>query len=234
MGKTLGLLLKEKEKKMTQKKAIYKIENLINHKIYIGQSSRPEERFREHCWKTESYTSLIHRAIEKYGEQNFSFEILGWFEDYNEKEKYYINFYHSLSPFGYNIAIGGEEPPHPKGENHPNASITESKAKAIKEDLKNWDLPLKTIVKKHKVTNDIVRHIKDGTSWYDINETYPLRPQESELTEIKVNKVIELLKTTNLSQKEIGKIVGWNRSAITMINIGKNHHRNNENYPIRK
>lgn len=28
------------------KKAIYKIENKINHKIYIGQSKNPKERFQ--------------------------------------------------------------------------------------------------------------------------------------------------------------------------------------------
>ena len=51
---------------------------------------------------------------------------------------------------------------------------------------------------------------------------------------IKALKVIELLKNTKMSQKEIGQEVGWNRSAITMINIGKNHHQENLDYPIRK
>ena len=37
-----------------------------------------------------------------------------------------------------------------------------------------------------------------------------------------------------MSQKEIGQEVGWNRSAITMINIGKNHRQENLDYPIRK
>lgn len=32
-------------------KAIYKIENKINHKIYIGQSNDPNRRFIEHCKK---------------------------------------------------------------------------------------------------------------------------------------------------------------------------------------
>lgn len=72
------------------KKAIYKIENKINHKIYIGQSNDPERRWREHCHRREKYTSLLERAINKYGKENFIFEILGWFEDYNEKEKEYI------------------------------------------------------------------------------------------------------------------------------------------------
>ena len=50
----------------------------------------------------------------------------------------------------------------------------------------------------------------------------------------KLLEVIELLKNTKMSQKEIGQEVGWNRSAITMINIGKNHRQENLDYPIRK
>ena len=66
------------------KKAIYKIENKINHKIYIGQSKNPEQRFKTHCLKVKTYKSLINEAILKYGKENFSFEILGWFEDYKK------------------------------------------------------------------------------------------------------------------------------------------------------
>lgn len=44
---------------------IYKIENLINHKIYIGQSIHIEKRWKEHC--QFSSESLIGKAIHKYG-----------------------------------------------------------------------------------------------------------------------------------------------------------------------
>lgn len=211
------------------KKAIYKIENLINHKIYIGQSIHPEKRFQEHCQKNTVYTSLINKAIQKYGINNFSFTILGWFEDYNEKEKEYIQKFRSYTPYGYNIAKGGENPPIGS-----HCIITPEQAQLIKKDLKNFNIPLKQIVKKYKVTYDIVRHIKDGTAWNDGNENYPLRPKEYELDQLKALKVIELLKNTSLTQKEIGKQVGWNRSAVTMINIGKNHRQSDIDYPIRK
>jgi len=215
------------------KKAIYKIENKINHKIYIGQSLNPEKRFQEHCYKHEKYISLINQAIQKYGEKNFSFEIIGWFEDYNEKEQYYIKYYRSLTPYGYNIVRGGEEPPHPKGETHPCALVNNETVERIKQDLQNWDIPKNQIIKKYHVTADIIRHINDGTSWYDPLLTYPLRPGEYEINEKKADKVIYLLQNTNLSQKAIGQQVGWNRSAVTMINIGQNHHRDGIVYPIR-
>ena len=216
------------------KKAIYKIENKINHKIYIGQSNNPTKRFKDHCRKNEKYKSLIHDAIIKYGEDNFSFEVIEWTEDYNNKEKFWIEYYRSLTPYGYNILKGGQEPPAHCGENSPNAKITFKVAQQIKKDLLNWKIPRKQIVKKYNISYDILRHINDGDSWKDENLSYPLRPMEKELNELRADKVIELLKTTKLTQKEIGQIVGWNRSAITMINLGKNHFRDDENYPIRK
>lgn len=88
-------------------KYIYKITNKITCKIYIGQAIDPELRFQQHCQKKEKYVSLINQAIQKYGKENFSFEIIGKFADYNEKEKYYIKIYNTISPNGYNFTEGG-------------------------------------------------------------------------------------------------------------------------------
>ena len=216
------------------KKAIYKITNKINGKIYIGQSIHPQERFLAHCYKHENYKSLINDAINKYGKDNFDFEIIGWFEDYNEKEKYYIQYYRSLAPYGYNIARGGEEPPIRYGEDNGFAKISNEIAKKVREELLDWTIPRKQIIKKYHLTYDIIRHINDGTSWHDDDYKYPLRPTEVEINEWRADQVIDMLQHTKLTQKEIGKKVGWNRSAVTMINIGKNHYRENLEYPIRK
>lgn len=216
------------------KKAIYKIENKINHKIYIGQSINPQERWKTHCTKKPKYRSLIYNAIKKYGKESFTFEIIGWFEDYNEKEIYYIQKYRSLVPYGYNICKGGENPPTGFGENNNFAKISNETAQHIKQDLMDWSIPRKSIVKKYKVTNDIVKHINDGTSWHEDSLSYPLRPIEKILNDKRADKIIELLQTTNLSHREIAAKVGWSKSAVTMINIGKNHHRDNLDYPIRK
>ena len=77
---------------------IYKITNLLNGKIYIGQSIHIEKRWKEHC--QNSSKSLISQAIQKYGKENFSFQIL---EECNEnqlleKESKYILQYDSLVP----------------------------------------------------------------------------------------------------------------------------------------
>ena len=75
-------------------KSIYKITNLINNKVYIGQSVHPERRWHEHIWGNNKYKSYIHSAIKKYGVENFLFEIIeSNIENYNEREIYWINFY---------------------------------------------------------------------------------------------------------------------------------------------
>ena len=43
---------------------IYKIENLINHKIYIGQSIEIEKRWQKHLNAKDNF--VIHKALQKY------------------------------------------------------------------------------------------------------------------------------------------------------------------------
>lgn len=87
---------------------IYGIENLINHKIYIGQTHRNiEVRLKEH--KTRK-TSLIGRAIQKYGWENFIWTVLEKCDNRDELNAAEIRWIASLnckSPNGYNSTEGG-------------------------------------------------------------------------------------------------------------------------------
>lgn len=99
---------------------IYKIENLINGKIYIGQSVDIHERWLEHKRVNERTSALdkqqypLYRSFKKYGLENFSFEILEECsrDKLNEREKYWIAYYHTYindpNNNGYNLTIGGE------------------------------------------------------------------------------------------------------------------------------
>lgn len=86
---------------------VYKIENLINHKIYIGQSVEIEKRWQKHLSAKDDF--VIHRALHKYGKENFSFQIIEECNllDLDKKEKYWITYYNSLVPNGYNMIQGG-------------------------------------------------------------------------------------------------------------------------------
>jgi group I intron endonuclease len=84
---------------------IYKITCLINKKVYIGQTKqKPKRRWWQH--KKNKDNSYIGRAIIKYGEENFTFEVIDnadSLEELNLLEEKYINDLNSLSPNGYNI-----------------------------------------------------------------------------------------------------------------------------------
>ena len=85
---------------------IYKIENLINHKVYIGQSKDIESRLYHH--KHEETNKHLKYAFEKYGIENFSFEVLIETYDRNYWEIFLIQIYHATDDnFGYNIECGG-------------------------------------------------------------------------------------------------------------------------------
>ena len=86
---------------------IYKIENLINHKIYIGQSIEIEKRWQKHLSAKDDF--IIHKALRKYGLENFSFQIVEKCDlsELDEKEEKWIIFYNCITPLGYNMIKGG-------------------------------------------------------------------------------------------------------------------------------
>ena len=89
---------------------IYKIINIINNKIYIGSSVNLYKRKKEHFNKLKKN---IHKNIHlqssynKYGEENFIFEIIEYIEDKYlliGREQYWINEFKSYNrDNGYNI-----------------------------------------------------------------------------------------------------------------------------------
>lgn len=95
---------------------IYKITNLINSKIYIGQTiGSIQQRWRKHCKKSSVGCSAIRNAISKYGKENFIIEQIdnaSTIEELNIKEKYWIKTIQSISPLGYNLRSGGDNGLH--------------------------------------------------------------------------------------------------------------------------
>jgi len=96
---------------------IYKITNLINGKIYIGQTIRTlQERFKEHCRERRNKNHMpIVRAIQKYGKDNFKIELMKKcksLEEMNYYEMLFILFAKQNLEGCYNIFIGGGNKKH--------------------------------------------------------------------------------------------------------------------------
>lgn len=90
---------------MTKEYYIYVTTNNINGKKYIGQhKGKPEDSYF-------GSGTTITKALNKYGKENFSKEILCFCDtrkEADEKEKYYIDFYDAINDNNYyNNAEGG-------------------------------------------------------------------------------------------------------------------------------
>lgn len=89
---------------------IYLITNKINNKQYIGQTicEDIESRWKQHRSK-KSIGRCLKFAYLKYGLYNFKFQIICicFDKDCNKLEIDYIKKYNTISPNGYNLALGG-------------------------------------------------------------------------------------------------------------------------------
>lgn len=91
---------------------VYLITNLINNKKYVGITNNYKKRWANHkC--SNSMSMPIAQAIKKYGPDDFKFELIESnvpIDEIDEKEKYYIKLYNTLTKngYGYNVAEGGQ------------------------------------------------------------------------------------------------------------------------------
>ena len=104
--KQFPLILQDKTKC-----GIYKITNLITDECYVGQSVDVYKRWNDHCKCGLGIDTppgnKLYKAIQEYGLDNFTFELLTECRqaELNEKEKYFIELYQA-DTFGYNGNMG--------------------------------------------------------------------------------------------------------------------------------
>jgi len=83
---------------------VYKTVNKTNGQIYVGQDSKDDSRYL-------GSGILLNEAIRKHGKENFEKEIIAWCytkEHLDFLEKFYIKFFNSKIPNGYNLTDGGD------------------------------------------------------------------------------------------------------------------------------
>lgn len=91
---------------------IYKITNQVNGKIYIGQTiTSLQERWRHHLHASKGNSTLICKAIRKYGREYFQVKLLATAcsqKELDYLEAYFIIICNSQNPdIGYNRTDGG-------------------------------------------------------------------------------------------------------------------------------
>ena len=155
---------------------IYKIRNLINNKVYIGQSINIARRWKDHrsAINDETYKDYpLYKAIQKYGIENFEFSVIEECEkeELNEKEKYWISCYNSYNN-GYNQTKGGDGCSHP-------IKLTEKQVLEIYERLKGTET-MECIAADYGVTHPVISNINTGLLWVHKDISYPIRQRNKE------------------------------------------------------
>lgn len=220
------------------KKDIYIIKNDFNNKVYIGQAKNSKNRFLTHCRLKENGV-YFDKIIHKYGKEHFWFEILeSQIDNYNEREQYWIQYYNSQIPNGYNISPGGDQKhDSQKGINCSSSVIKDEKILFnIIDDLRNTSLTIIDISKKYNINKGTISKINTGRAYKLDIFNYPLRPfyqGKKILNEQQEHEIKNLIKNSILTFNEIADKYNIRVGLVVKINCGENYYDPNENYPLR-
>lgn len=190
---------------------IYKITNLINGKIYIGQTIQNlKDRWYRHCGYSGSegeQNMVIKKAVHKYGKENFTIEELESCQavDLNEKEKYWINYYNSYKE-GYNATKGGQD-----GAKMPKLI---SKTQEIIAKYQKG-LSLRKIAEEYNVDHATIKLLLISNNiTLRTTRTYKLSQEQRKEILDKINKGVsrkEVMKEYNLSKSYLSQLINGNR-----------------------
>lgn len=184
---------------------IYCYTNKINNKKYVGQSSNLKRRKREHRHKSNNLP--FYRALKKYGESNFDYEVLEFCDivDLDKKEVYYIQKLNTKTPNGYNLDSGGYH--------RSNKVYSEKQILKVQDLLVNTNLSHQQIVEETGVELSYVSKIRNGHYQRNNKFQYPLRPKsfrEKEKffckdcgNEIASSKALRCFECNNIKKRKI-------------------------------
>lgn len=219
---------------------IYQYKNKINGKIYIGQTTLSlDKRHQRHIRsaKSENADDYFHRALRKYGVDNFELTIL---EDniplnnLDEREIFYIKTLDSYytSNNGYNMTKGG------KWSNGSRQIVHGSMEAEIKTLLSETKLSFKEIANKVGLSNIYsISDINRGNSFRDDDITYPIRKTSKPtfISQEEFNILQDRIINTKDSWVKICEECNVNITLLNKINKGKHRLSDpNMEYPLRK
>lgn len=229
---------------------IYKFTNKINGKHYIGQTNNLQKRFNGHKsesfnQKASGYNLPFHSAIRKYGIENFSFETLEEIMDgesqgfINEREKYFINYYKSLTTEnGYNLTVGGNgcSKMPLTYEEKLNRSKLFSKEEIV--DIQNRlinDEEFDDIEKIYapKLKRTFLVNINTGNNFFNPDFSYPLKPHsKSKFSQKEIRAIKDRIKKGD-KYADIQKDFNIkSKGFLSMINTGKYFYSDEDSYPL--
>lgn len=214
---------------------IYSYTNKTNKKIYIGQTVNPIERKYHHnyysYYETASdYNTPFHRAIRKYGIDNFEYRVLADEIDdvelLNQLEIYYIKKFNSLVPNGYNVSEGGNNSSHNWNDNQKltkslqSGELTEEEVIELRLAYKNHESPTQIYEEKYKnrFHKNAFMNIWTGKRYSLIMpEVFEDKGRHTKLTKEVVQAIRKDREDNNLSFEKLSKKYDISKSTIADV-----------------
>lgn len=225
---------------------IYEIRNLINNKVYVGQSVAIRQRLSRHksvLRHNKHDNNHLQNAWNKYGESNFKCTILEYVENENDldsREQYYINKFNSFDEdYGYNktevsesgrgrgwnhkqetrLKIGMNNKGKNLGENCGKSILTEDDVIFIKECLRDNKLTQSELAKMFNIDKSAISNIKTGDTWNHIKvDGFVENNKGRTLSKEQVIKIKTLLIEGTLSQSKIAEQCSVSQIVVSRIN----------------
>ena len=214
---------------------LYCFTNKINNKKYVGQTYWEKQRYNQH--KNTYEDSVFHRAIKKYGFENFEYEVLLRTNDIdflNDKEIEYIEKLQTIVPNGYNIDKGGRNNYHErktKEEWRRNLSfakgvLTEEEVIKLRELFLLKASPTEIY---NQYYSDRITSLQAFMNIWCGKRYSCIMPEvfegqvgrHTKLTKEKAHQIKELIAEKKLTYREIGEKFGVSRSTIVDIQKGR-------------
>ena len=216
---------------------IYRIENIVNNKKYIGQTKRTfRDRKNQHIYylnRNIHQNQHLQNAWNKYGKDNFRFSTIERcnISSLDEKEVFWINHYNTTE-LGYNKEAGGNlnkiisketREKHSRiqtGENNSRTNLTNETVIKIKQELIKGNA-MKEISLKYEVSYDVVKAIRQCRTFCDIGEEYNdsllklIKPRN--IIGIDVVRKIKLMKKKGVSSEKIAEELNVSQWTVRKI-----------------
>lgn len=174
---------------------IYSITNLLNGHMYIGKTNNLKRRWNQHK-SGRGGTTILSKAINKYGLENFLFDIIAEipFESSEELnsvlsqlEVYYIELYGTLKD-GYNATYGGEG----GTIDYSKIGVSDKKREACKKNGKKYADKVRGIPRNREVIMRGALKRRKPVLQYDIHgnfiREYPMLSAVSNFESINIGK----------------------------------------------
>lgn len=214
---------------------IYCFTNLINNKKYIGQSIRDDNsRYNNHISSykhdnSQEYSSPFHRALRKYGLENFKYEILieniNDVDVLNNLEIFYIKKYNSLIPNGYNVEPGGKNCHKPKTIEQKvkltwgQAKLTEEEIIELRKAYMRKESPKKIYDEKYKdrLHYNSFLNIWSGRRYSNIMPEALEKGRHTKMTQEKADEIRELYAKEKISYQKLADKFDISKSTVADI-----------------